>query len=204
MQNLLVLYLRLFYTEKYFGWNNEEWPSYLRSSSFVLYAVAGALLAMRYYMPSAKGYLNTHLILTICAVYLPLCILLFFAAGRLTLFPLKPGVNEMNNFGCCSQGFVFQQSMAQNMVEYYSHRRVGFVDMLTEQYGDESGYPRLALTPSVLQHVGGRTSKDDGSPENTKGQRSEAETIWNFGFENFDAEELRQEHLMNIEKDGLS
>lgn len=84
--------------------------------------------------------------------------------------------------------------MAQNLIHWYEVRKKGFVDMLTEQYGNDFGYTRWAINPSVLQHVGGSTSKDDGSLARLRGQRSEAETIWNFAFENFDADALRKEH----------
>jgi hypothetical protein len=194
-QFLIVLYLRLFYTEKYLGWNSEEWPTYVRYSTVVLSVTASALLVARYFVVPLKHQISNKLILTICGIFLPLCIILFFAAGRVTVFPLPQGVNEMNNFGCCSQGLIFSRTMAQNMIDWYEIKKEGFVDMLTEQYGNDFDYPRWAMTPSVLQHIGRKTSKDDGSQANTRGKRSEAETIWNFAFEQFDATVLRREHL---------
>jgi hypothetical protein len=83
--------------------------------------------------------------------------------------------------------------MAQNLMLWSAEKTVGFVDMLTEEFGDKFGYVRWALTPSVLEHVGSRSSKLDGGEEARQG-RSIAEKMWNFAFELNNADELRQEH----------
>jgi hypothetical protein len=104
---------------------------------------------------------------------MPLCIIFYFAAGTATVLPLPAGVNVMNNFGCCSQGLVFSRSMAQNLTKWYSEKIVDFVDVLTE-FGDRFGHVRWALTPSVLQHVGSRSSKlDSGRGETGQERRRE-------------------------------
>jgi hypothetical protein len=138
--------------------------------------------------------LSNPVILVICGVCIPLCILLFFAAGKVTMLPLPAGVNEMNNFGCCSQGLVFSHHKAQKLVEWYENKKVGFVDMLTEEYADKTGDTRWALTPSVLQHIGRKSSKGDDRGKDAKHGRTVAEKLWNFAFELNDAESLRKEH----------
>lgn len=129
-----------------------------------------------------------------CGICIPLCILLFFAAGRITVAPLPTGINQMNNFGCCSQGLVFSHNKALDLIEWYETKKVGFVDMLTEEYADIHDKTRWALTPSVLQHVGRKSSKGDDFGKNAKYHMSVAEKIWNFGFEKMDAKRLREEH----------
>jgi len=156
--------------------------------------ITSALLLFRYRIPITKPYLTPGILLVTTCVFIPLTILIFFAAGRVYLFPLTPGVVTMNNFGCCSQGLLFSQNMAETMARWYEFKKEGFVDMLTEQYGNQFGNPRFAITPSVLQHVGRKTSKDDGNVKLESGKRSGPENIWSFGFEEYDVEELRRQH----------
>lgn len=66
--------------------------------------------------------------------------------------------------------------------------------MLTEEYANEKGELRWALTPSVLQHVGQKSTKGDDFGEAAKYGRSVAEKLWNFAFELNDAGILRREH----------
>lgn len=87
------------------------------------------------------------------------------------------------------------------------------MDMLTEEMADQGHELRWALTPGVMQHIGGRSSKGDdfgegggkekereegGAVEGKgkgKGQMSVAEKLWSFGFEKNEAGALRREHL---------
>jgi hypothetical protein len=130
------------------------------------------------------------------SLVIPLSIGLFFASGKITSTPTLWGsrIHEMNNFGCCSQGLVFSRGMAQNMIEWYEDKKIGFVDMLTEEFGNIHGLSRWAISPSVLQHVGGKSSKGDDTGGNAKYERTVAEKIWSFEFENYNAVKLRNEH----------
>lgn len=145
------------------------------------------------FVPASRMLFNKRHALVFYGVCLPLIIGLFFMSGKVTTCPLPRGINRMDNFGCCSQGLVFPRDMVPGLIDWYQEKKAGFVDMLTEQYADRFGYSRWALTPSVIQHVGGKTSKDDGLNRDGKGL-SEAETIWNYEFERFRAVELREDH----------
>lgn len=145
------------------------------------------------YLPSSQMIFSKRNALVFYGFCLPLIISLFFMSGKTTVCPLPRGVNRMDNFGCCSQGLAFPRDMVPDLIEWYQEKKAGFVDMLTEQYADRFGYSRWALTPSVIQHVGGKTSKDDGLNRGGRGL-SEAETIWNFEFERFGAVDLREDH----------
>ena len=104
----------------------------------------------------------------------------------------------MPKFGCCSQGLVFPQAHIGDLVSWYESKRIGYVDMLTESYADENNEVRWALTPSVLQHVGSKSSKTN-SPGEHKHRLTVSETIWNFMFEENDIEQLRREHKQQTE-----
>ncbi|KAL2011798.1 hypothetical protein VTN00DRAFT_4516 [Thermoascus crustaceus] len=190
------LYLRLFYTEEFLGWNIEEWPIYLFCSLIVIATLAVLLLGTRHYLliPSTttrRRFLTNETIFLLCGVCTPLLIALFFAAGRVTMLPIPPGVHDMPRFGCCSQGLVFPRSRVPDLLAWYESRRIGYVDMLTEEYADLNGEIRWALTPSVLQHVGRKSSKADDYTTRPKYHLSVAERLWNFAFETNDAKAAR-------------
>jgi hypothetical protein len=117
-----------------------------------------------------------------------------FAAGKTTVLPLPEGINEMNNFGCCAQGLVFPRHNARELIEWFTLSRVGFADMLIEKYANDHEEQRWALTPSVIQHIGIKSSKPDDFGHGAKFSKPVSGTIWNFGFENFVPEALRDEH----------
>ncbi|RHZ63937.1 hypothetical protein CDV55_102394 [Aspergillus turcosus] len=97
----------------------------------------------------------------------------------------------------------FPQARINDLVSWYESKRAGYVDMLTEDYADQNGETRWALTPCVLQHVGSKSSKTN-SPSRHKNQRTASETIWNFRFEEHDVESLRREHELQKEaEEGL-
>lgn len=116
------------------------------------------------------------------------------------MLPIPKGVHQMPRFGCCSQAFVFPRSRITDLVDLYTSRLIGYVDMITEEYANENNEIRWAVTPSVVQHVGRRSSKGaDNNPlvpvkPKSKGELTEAEKLWNFEFEMNDAETLRMEH----------
>ena len=190
------LYLRLFYTEELLGWNIEEWPTYL-AWSFAL--AAGPMVAMivaRYQFKHLGRSLTDYTIILVCGMCIPLCIGLFFAAGRNSMLPIPAGVNEMPKFGCCSQSLVFPQSKVPKVLKWFADKKIGFVDTLTEELADQQNEIRWALTPSPMQHIGGKSSKSELPRQPNK--MSVAEKLWNFAFELNDPELLRREHQEEI------
>lgn len=203
------LYLRLFHTEEFLGWNAEDWPTYLSYSILALFVTMTLCLLLRS-TPIFRKHHRDHALLFICFLYLPLCILLFFAAGtrlvRHSRYPL--GIRLMNSHGCCGQGLVFRNEMATELISHYNSKGIGFVDMLTEEYADHRGYDRYAIVPSVLQHVGSTSSKtdiDEETKSNKDGrrERSIAEKMWSFEFETFDAANLRREHDQSLRQSRI-
>ncbi|KAJ6191129.1 hypothetical protein N7519_001150 [Penicillium mononematosum] len=196
------LYLRLFYTEELLGWNSEEWPTYLFYSILTVLLVACTCLGVRRYEPRLASHLSNETILLLSGVCAPLLIGLFFATGRATMMPIPDGVHQMPQFGCCSQAFVFPRSRIPDLTELYERKRLGYVDMLTEEFANENGEIRWAVTPVVMQHAGRRSSKgmnnDPYTPlkHKNKAELTEVEKLWNFRFETQDAETLREEHVL--------
>ena len=175
------LYLRLFYTEEFFGWNVEEWPCYLLASVAIFSATAASLLGIR--TLGLQKLISNHVIIVVCLFYTPACIILYFLAGPVSMVPLSPSVQQMPKFGCCAQGLVFSREMAPKVVARLTIKKAGYVDMLVEEWADEEDLVRWAVVPSLLQHIGGRSSKGDDMGFKSKHNRAVAEKIWNFGFE---------------------
>ncbi|KAE8130933.1 integral membrane protein [Aspergillus pseudotamarii] len=195
------LYLRLFHTENFLGWNSEEWSIYLFYSLLSASTILLTTLCFRRYRPSSKPFLPRETVFVVSFICTPLLIILFFAAGRVTMLPIPEGVHEMPKFGCCSQGFVFPQGRIMDLVSWYESKGIGYVDMLTEDYANQNGEIRWALIPSVLQHIGSKSSKTN-SPVPHKGLRTIPEKLWNFGFEKNDVHALRKEHEQQIRWGG--
>lgn len=99
------------------------------------------------------------------------------------------------------QSLLFPRDRASDLIEWYESKKIGFVDTLAEEFADGNPEERLrwALTPSVMQHVGSKSTKGDDFGTAAKYHRSVAEKLWNFAFELNDRERLREEHL----KEGL-
>ncbi|KAJ5994593.1 hypothetical protein N7451_010317 [Penicillium sp. IBT 35674x] len=194
------LYLRLFYSEEFLGWNSEEWPIYLFYSILTVLLVTFLALSARQYKPTLRSHLPNDTILLLAFICTPLLIGLFFAAGRATMLPVPQGVNQMPNFGCCSQAFVFPRSRIPDLLDLYQSKDEGYVDSITEEYANLNQEVRWAITPSIMQHVGRQSSKaQKGSSARPsrykiKGEMKGAERLWNFAFERNDAHTLRLEH----------
>ncbi|KAM0329054.1 hypothetical protein ACHAPQ_006880 [Fusarium lateritium] len=181
------LYLRLFYSETYLGWNSEEWPTYLARSIY-LYSVVLVLYLIFTALDSARRSQTLHLKSAVWNIphltfWTASFIGLYFLAGRLTVDPYPAGVHEMANYGCCAQGLVIPHqylNALESALETATEDVAG--DSFVEGYSDEHGLKKYAITPSVLQHVGIRGSSDS---ERTK------KLTWNFSFEKIRDEALR-------------
>jgi hypothetical protein len=190
------LYLRLFYTEEFLGWNSENWKKYLWNSICVTAVPTALLLFIRICQPRTKLSMRITSLRAFLVLYagLAVVILLYFALGRITVNPLPHGVHEMQEFGCCSQAFVFPNTKARELVSYFKDRHTGYMDVLTEDFANERNELRFAVTPSLVQHVGRKSSKGDDYGPMSKFGMSVAEKIWSFGFEKLDWRALRREH----------
>ncbi|KAI4611751.1 hypothetical protein J4E83_008002 [Alternaria metachromatica] len=190
------LYLRLFYTEEFLGWNAEEWKTYLKNSVYVALVPTVVILFLRFAQPTTKLTLALMTRRTFFAMYttLALLILIYFGLGRITVQPMAVGVHEMPRFACCSQAFVFPNVKAGELVEYFKERHLGYMDVITEDFANERNELRYAVTPSLVQHVGRKSFHGDDIGPMSKWMLSVAEKTWSFAFEKFDWRALRREH----------
>jgi len=96
------LYLRLFYTEHFLGWNSEDWLEHGLWSLLIIGTSWMMLLCARLWHDRLKRFLMSRVVMVACVSVAPLTVLLCFAVGRTTLLPLSAGVSVMNRCGCCS------------------------------------------------------------------------------------------------------
>ncbi|KAI1297806.1 integral membrane protein [Xylaria venustula] len=185
------LYLRLFYYEGLLGWNSESWPTYLGSSLVVTAIVFGTLILTRRYV--ARAYLTKTVLLITTFVFTPLLIALFFLAGRNSTLPQPEGVHLMDKYACCSQGLAFPRSTVQDLLPLFREKIWEEIaaDSFIEQHADQTEALRWALTPVVMQHVGGQSSHSG-----QRGDMYEPSRLWNFRFEDNDAAQLAEEHAL--------
>lgn len=181
------LYLRLFYTEKFLGWNTEDWPVYLVWSILAI-SVTGALGICARHVRSWQGVLTNSFLAVICLIGVPIGILLYFLAGRMTVQPMRPGVHLMNRHGCCSQALLFPREHVPLLSHYLEWNRRTFpkpVDSAIEMLGDQAGMDRLVISPSQMQHVGAASYKENRPFYQWEGMHSVygAHGVWNVGFE---------------------
>jgi hypothetical protein len=178
------LFMRLFYSESFFGWNSEYWPIYL-FWSFVSWAIVTCfLLFARSKSRSIQTFLPNAMLLVISGVCIPALVALVFASGRNSVRPLRPGIHEMNKFGCCSQGYVFPRYIVAPFLEKTNLETDWLVDMMAEKIANDEGWVRWAVTPALLQHIGTTSSKGFGFDDTAK-------QLWNFGFELYKKSNLK-------------
>ncbi|OJZ92436.1 hypothetical protein ASPFODRAFT_121089 [Aspergillus luchuensis CBS 106.47] len=183
------LYLRLFYTEKFLGWNSENWPIYLSWSVLLVSLCASAGMYTRRKIRATQGILTNSFLLVVCFFCVPLLITLFFLAGRVTWYPMQDGVHVMNAHGCCSQALLFNRENVPALLEYFEHMEdvipTKAVDSVIEMQAGRAELDRLAISPSQMQHVGAVSYKEKKKswkwegPYRVKG----AHGVWSMGFE---------------------
>jgi len=187
------IYLRLFYNTRIQGWNSESWPVYLFWSVMFETMLFCVLRFLRHGSKAATRFLTPRTTLFILFFCSPACVGLYFAAGRLTVHPNPTGIHQMNGYGCCSQALLFPRSRVPPLLKYFQRKKTGPRDELIEQYAERNRLKRWALTPSVFQHIGSRSSKWRGNGSEEIGEYdglTGPERIWNLHFEAWDPEQL--------------
>ncbi|RBR04597.1 uncharacterized protein FIESC28_11524 [Fusarium coffeatum] len=176
------MYLRLFYSEIFMGWNNEEIFDYLKVVILGYTGLIGCLLlALRCRQRrhagsfASKDFAQTVALLL--GLWIPACLALAFVTGRISLhrlFTQTPTVREMPRYGCCAQGLVFPNHHLGDLQDFLREPPYQFPgDMIMEDYARDHQLTKWALDPSVMQHVG-LVESSDGP------RRAE---VWNFSFE---------------------
>ncbi|KAI6780211.1 uncharacterized protein J7T54_002990 [Emericellopsis cladophorae] len=197
-------YLRLFWYDQLRGWNAESWPTYLFWSSMVAGCVAGALHFTRKAVPAVRRTLTRPICGLVIFVFTPMLILLYFAAGRNCMQPPAEGVTVMERNACCGQGLAFPRNVIEHelLPSFHNNRWSETpADSFIEDYARATGGLRYALTPVIVQHVGGKSSY--GAKRGKLGIMTPGK-IWNFGFERHDPQVLAREHEQVLQAEMMA
>ncbi|OTA92235.1 hypothetical protein M434DRAFT_396596 [Hypoxylon sp. CO27-5] len=188
------LYLRVFYDGRLLGWNSEEWPLYVELSVALLIVEIVILVVIRWRITAMRKALTLSVILVLCGVCTPMLIGLFFAAGRNCMLPKPPGVHLMHQYGCCAQGLVFpQRQVVDHLLPLYRNTEDNHaaVDTFLEDWANNHDSLRWAVTPVLIQHVGGKSSHGAGDQES--GSLTD-DMPFDYSFEMNDPIKLAKEH----------
>ncbi|KAH7304023.1 hypothetical protein B0I35DRAFT_445729 [Stachybotrys elegans] len=192
--NSKFLYLRLFYYEGLLGWNAESWPKYVAWSLTAMMSVLGFMLLLRWAVPQTRLYLGRPVLALVTFIFVPLLILLYFAAGANCMLCQPSGVHLMPEYACCGQGLVFPRvAVGDELLPRFQSERWNQLptDSFIEWHAETTGGLRWALTPVVMQHIGGKSSH--GVARDAYGIMTPTH-IWNVGFEQNDVSSLANEH----------
>lgn len=160
----------------------------------ILIVEIAILAALRWRIPVARKALTLPVLLLLCGVCTPMLIGLFFAAGRNCMLPKAPGVHLMHKYGCCAQGLVFpQRQVLDHLLPLYRDTQDSHaaVDTFLEDWANNRDSLRWAVTPVLIQHVGGKSSHGAGDQES--GSLTD-DMPFDYSFEMNDPIKLVKEH----------
>lgn len=163
----------MFYVDYLLGWYGEDWLIYLFCSISVWMLLTGTTVAMKQWFRRQMEPFSPTIIIVFSCVFIPAAIVLHFLAGRQTTWPIRPGVHEMNKYGCCSQGLIFPRSIIPLLLERTDLETDWLVDMMIEQIANQEGWSRWVVVPALLQHIGATSSKGYDFDNSAK-------QLWNF------------------------
>ncbi|KAH6648654.1 integral membrane protein [Truncatella angustata] len=195
------LYMRIFHDGRLLGWNAEEAPVYIFYSVATVIPQLVVLWYLRWRFAAVQKAVPLQLLLLVYGICMPMMIGLFFAAGRSCMLPKPPGVSLMQQYGCCGQGLVFPQDQVnRHLLPMYSNSNDSHaaVDTFLEDWADSRDELRWAVSPVLIQHVGGKSSH--GAGDQRFGQLTD-DMPFDYAFESNDPVELAKEH--QIWSDGL-
>ncbi|KAI9663363.1 MAG: hypothetical protein M1831_002647 [Alyxoria varia] len=181
------LYLRLFNQERSTGFASKDIGGnheYLISLGIVAGALC-VLVPLRRVSPRIARHLTITTLAIICFLAIPSFVILFFQCGKASVLPPAPGVRA-EDFGCCSQGLIFNRDEVPGLVSHLRMKKTGRCDLMTSDYARGEGIERLSMYPMVLQHVGTVTA--------TSTTAKEAQAVWSMAFEDLSKDKLDADH----------
>ncbi|CRG92867.1 Immunoglobulin A1 protease autotransporter [Talaromyces islandicus] len=190
------LYLRLFYTETFLQWSEDDFAYRNMNMIFVLVMGIGLTISMltRKIFPQSRSTLTYSTITVLCLVTIPAFTGLYFMIGKYSVHPLRDVVS-MDSNGCCSQALVFPRQHVPSLTQYLEQEHSGQTDLMIEDFAKKAELRRFALAPPQLQHIGLRSSR--------KMAEIDVQSTWAFWFEANDAQKLKAEHERILEEEKM-
>jgi hypothetical protein len=190
-------YIRLFWAERYFGWESDEVFSKLVLGCISLMAIVTLVLLSCCRVPprhqlrdkekdrdyqllrveATRKRLPLSSILVVDVLVLAHAIL-FILAGRNHVYKVPKGISPMPSRGCCTQAIIYPhevvQPLALHLVDHSGERPY---DIMTNRWMESQSRQKLAINPPVLQHIG------EGSSRSMSENYWRKQPLWSFAFE---------------------
>jgi len=192
-------YIRLFWAEKYFGWESDEVPTLVFGciTATVLTAIllfGFCRLPARHVLDREKDrdyhQLSGRLRSEVSRVRLPLIsililvvvvlvhAILFILAGRNHVYKVPNGLSSMPSRGCCTQAIVYPSDIVQPLATHLiDHSGEKPYDIMINRWMEAHQREKLAVNPPILQHVG------EGSSRQMAEDYWRRTPLWSFAFE---------------------
>lgn len=192
-------YVRLFWAEKYFGWESEDVRGIVLFCIALLVIVSTLLYTfcrapLRQFRDKEKDRDYQHLsgtlryegkrsrlpltsILIIDAFLLAQTIL-FILSGRNHVYQVPKGISKMPDRGCCTQAIIYPLELVEGLAQHLiTHSGERPYDIMTNRWMESQHREKLAIHPPVLQHIG------EGSSRLMSEQYYRRTPLWSFAFE---------------------
>lgn len=189
-------YIRLFFAERYFGWEDREVPR-LVFGCIAIMAIVALLLFMYCRVPprhqlrdkekdrdyqqlrseATRKRLPLISILIVDVLVLAHAIV-FILAGRNHVYKVPTGISPMPSRGCCTQGIIYPHEVTQPLaLHLIAHSGERPYDIMTNRWMESQSRQKLAINPPVLQHIG------EGSSRLMSENYWRKQPLWSFAFE---------------------
>ncbi|UZJ51344.1 hypothetical protein CBS101457_000664 [Exobasidium rhododendri] len=192
-------YIRLFWAEKYFGWESEEVPNLILWCVVSMLVTAALLFGLCKFSPRSvwdkkkdrdyqqlSGRLRSELarvrlplgsILILVAVVLGHAIL-FILSGRNHVYHVPKGLSRMPERGCCTQAIIYPLDIIRPLASHLLDRSGEKpYDIMINRWMESHQREKLAINPPVLQHIG------EGSSRQMAEEYWRRTPLWSFAFE---------------------
>lgn len=159
-------HMRLFYAEKYFGWEDTEVRPLVASIASLTAAVGVVLRVV----------LRARLATTaVVCLFVAAQLVLLVLAGRNHVFPVARGLSTMNTRGCCTQAIVYPTALVDELARHLvAHAGERPYDISLDAHLAARGLAKLATHPPLVQHIGAASSR---------AHYTRASPLWSFAFE---------------------
>eukprot|EP00026_Physarum_polycephalum_P009458 Phypoly_transcript_09583.p1 GENE.Phypoly_transcript_09583~~Phypoly_transcript_09583.p1 ORF type:complete len:370 (+),score=39.22 Phypoly_transcript_09583:218-1327(+) len=148
------LYVKLFETRAYVGWEDTD------TGFLILVGILSTFLAffiLRSILREERFCWAKSITL---GIYVGSAVIFFMVAiGKQNVFPPTPGIHSIRT--CCSQAHLYPQKMAKILADYLFSKGKephDWADLVMNYWAEEQHYDTLVIYPSLFQHMGAISS----------------------------------------------
>ncbi|CAI4213499.1 unnamed protein product [Parascedosporium putredinis] len=124
---------------------------------------------------SMKAVMVTPILLAVLS-----SVAIYFSIGHLTMLSILRVPTARKRGGCCFQGILWPHKNIEPLANFYTEKRIGFVDSLAWDLVSTSEQPlgdEWTVLPAIMQHIGGKSSKETTLAPISRGDDRGRETM---------------------------